>query len=849
MPGRAPCDPCSANLPRVRPNGSMTQDRDQETTIRIAQVSDLLAGPSGKPSETAAEPSLRRFLTQAIEEQFQGLKLDYLVVCGNLTAGGRPESFKAAGRVLEGLLSAGLLKEDGARPLKSRLFFVPGPRDVAAGGGLDLGPFGAFHDAFFADEIKAGEIEGFHPRGAILRHLKDLTFVGFTYWPGEASDREERFGLAEENLAAVGGPFEYAYIRRTPTFLVSAGMPHLEPGARAWLERSGPVTVARELGTTLHLFGAGEQDLVAPQPFGFAHAAIGTGPKSEGPPWPLSVNFIELAQKETALHRQPRLEVAHYRQFQEDRRPEHRRYEAPQLAALAPPQWEKRPAPDLSAYLLDRLARRFDWDNAQLLWVSGLPGSGRWAAFDGLEEECSVNGRTLPIFRQKLLPWGRRRVGDAIKDLIEEIRRRQVPRGQKILVVIRDFLFKGLLNQEKDEHIADVDRRLALLNDYLATIVYIVDTVDYDPSFSSLPPPEKEVLGPLDPDTMSKLESHYGERFPLGRDQVGYLTGGYATLSQQICETAEHLFSDWPGATSIRSETSRKLLAGSLSTRGARRRGNPFLKTVDEFLATLRLPAVGAQVEEYLRGQVTRTLDCQRMVVEGFPREVISFRAEDCIRAVGEEPEEVGEFLDVLADYRVLARHSEDGPYDVRVPAPFLPPPRPRLQFARRGPGWPPASRRYQVFFSLREEDLDDVKLLIGELDREITDWGDRFEPFLYTEPQDHPGTIDQIHEDNLRNCRNLVLLHEGGPEFLSPWLPIEAKTWLDSWGGQKLQRQASLVPLVKRPGQKLPLVLNNDQAIHFDRDRIGEIVAAILARLVGDPDDEEETVEEGVGA
>ncbi|HYY58363.1 MAG TPA: metallophosphoesterase, partial [Pyrinomonadaceae bacterium] len=154
--------------------------------IRILQISDILAGSPQLSAGKLFDELISWVNDNSPNDRMD--KVDYIVVCGNVTADGKPESFEIA-RTLLRKLGDELLVEDpipNERWLKktwfNRMMVVPGRTDIPIIDGQngsqkaydndqsdlppfprpDFRPFKDFHDKLFSDELN-GRVLAYEP--------------------------------------------------------------------------------------------------------------------------------------------------------------------------------------------------------------------------------------------------------------------------------------------------------------------------------------------------------------------------------------------------------------------------------------------------------------------------------------------------------------------------------------------------------------------------------------------------------------------------------------------------------------------------------------------------------------
>src|SRR5262249_21741583 len=311
-----------------------------------------------------------------------------------------------------------------------------------------------------------------------------------------------------------------------------------------------------------------DHEIIPPQPSGFAHFCLGTGPKTNHGDKFFNLNVIELPDTNHARENgEPPVEPVTQSE-------DPRCGDAPRIHVLRPnsepavycrdklhpwmrPHSPSPSPPDTTPSLRERMLEKIDWEVDQLIWVCGLPGNARFTPFER-EDLIPFKDRQLPCFTKELK--GTR--ADAIKSLKELKRhmREEAPRDQKVVVVIRDLLLDTW--HSKSGYLEEISSALKFLTRYNHSLFYISNAlgpkVDYklslDLSYGSQAP---LICDPFDYPTMERLDAHFCKRIPLDRGRVGYFTGRYAGLSLRMFESAKRDFDGdgWWGARRIRRDT------------------------------------------------------------------------------------------------------------------------------------------------------------------------------------------------------------------------------------------------------------------------------------------------------
>ena len=620
----------------------------------------------------------------------------------------------------------------------------------------------------------------------------------------------------------------------------TAGHTGLPPISRLALTRRefrDLISFAREnLGTTLHLFGAGDYELIPPQLSGFKHLCLGTGPQALCPPGtspPFRVNFIELPSPDGPPgDAEPRTRISLYRRRTPEATPEHRAYGADELRPWiytppAPP-----PLPDIHSLLQSRLRAKIDWKDSQLIWVYGLPGNGRFRPFEQEHPLLSPEGQPVPCFTQELKGSEEQAI-QALQELKRQIRE-AAPRNQKIVVVIRDLLLDGMTPGTRDKYQDRIGKELTFLTRLKHTLFYISnalgETIDYDLELEGFYNKDTLICQPLDTVMMEALDAHYSHRLPLYRERVDYLSGRYAGLSLEIFEWAERVFKEWPGAEQIRPEACGILLTAALHPETANGSlPNAYLLAAHIYHTLTRTP-IGVVVVKFIQSKVLQGKIDVNWLRAGAERKVVSFSRQEIFDEIPQENPLILNFLDSLVRHSILSQPTEDE-YRVRAVAPFLIDLRwaPSLAAVQEPPK--PKSR-FLAFLSYRSVSSNEAHRIATILRKAYEGLGG-LDLFLFEDVQRDPASIEERINRELLARRNLIILHEGGMSFGGDgWQEREIYFWRQTWGPRE-GAEAGISVYVKTSEITLPLSLANQNVLSLALANNETIFGHVEGRLI----------------
>jgi nucleoside phosphorylase len=633
--------------------------------IRILHLSDLV-GKAGDIDDAAALEDLKNLVIEKVGAN----SIDYIVVCGNIAASAPPR-FDRAKEVLE-RLSSDLLVNDSCGV--NRLVVVPGLRDVTDNHSEDHSnytEFKAFYNDLFAKHITSGELPPFKgPEYALCRELKDLRFIGVSFWPSHSrAVRQQLLECLEKAVRDAETQISRSpFAKARPTLLVSAGTPLL-----SWDQHANTFLPMEELrgvftgplNVSLHLFGSGQVAGILPEPFLFDQVSLGTGTRDDMGFWPLNANLISLSpdlyrSRKAGDHEEAfLLSVVALRKS------------GPGKAAIADGRQicghldlfirpSEKPCSSGSALytaFLKTLARLIFKDGNVFVILSGLPGSGKSDFINYLKASSMWDGYNI---RAELIELrGMHYDAKAFKKDLRQARanlKERAGENPKRILMIRDQVFAKLSNQEKNT-VRTIWPAIEQLDDFDA-VIYAMPTVDYVLSYNPLPGKTQRVPFPaLDAEGMSTLLNEYEPRFPVA-NELKNVAGQYAGFSRMLLDAAADEFQKLPGAETIRSSLAPDLLAKALDSAQ--------LKHESEwYLSAIRGMAGGPELCDFL----VNTVSSQSGEAVGKP---IRFDPE-ALRLQVRDPNERAALDSTLEDLREMGVLDRDGTqYRICVPAPFI---------------------------------------------------------------------------------------------------------------------------------------------------------------------------------
>lgn len=579
--------------------------------VRILQLSDILIGSKNIDAEKIFEE-----LADFVDENSPGDQLydviDYIVVCGNLTVDGSRENYEKAHNLLT-RVSRNLLVKDtpqnGTRHVRfNRVIIVPGRADISLKNGFDFHEFKNFHDRFFAEEIQAGRVTPFKAGSSNLRMLKDLAFIGVSYWEtGSAATNKEMMRQFRHELQGVVEKIreDYAsektadkikdldhdaddYYEYIPRLLISAAYPLYSYENKEVYEDIK--TSLQKLKISLQLFGSGNVAGVLPEPFGLGHVALGTGPRSPKES-SFRANLLQMwLGSQDPFQPVPRVTNYSFRQLEKCRMEGKPHIKGHLDLFLEPPATLPR---DENIYdpILKTIETAIFEDGKKFIFVSGLPGSGKQDFFKLLEKQTGLGAHPVRIvsleidrYDQKYL----RNILNAKKKLIKEILAGETA---EIIIAVRDTTYHTLDNDQKGivrefltpEKAQDFFIPVRDNSNLVKAVLYFVSTPELELQLEPVKTKTKKIkLAALGNDSIKVLVKQYVPYTPVVRyDELKNYTGGFAGFSRRLLDAAKSEFEQMTGSEPINRHTGRQLIRRAIANERIKEEARDYLNVIE----------------------------------------------------------------------------------------------------------------------------------------------------------------------------------------------------------------------------------------------------------------------------
>ena len=515
--------------------------------LKILHTSDLLIG-----SITSAAKEFSRLVEELAQRDLER-KIDYLVISGNLTADGSQASFTRASELLT-ILADRLMRSDPRVAWTKRLLIVPGPCDTRDAN--SFANFKRFHDRLFADE------EPFDDTRAILRDLKDLTFVGLSYWtPSDSHGLGKSLEEMRQVIAAARERIvRLDYTKLTPTILVSAASIAFDGDPQSLASfRAIQSDLKVHFRTKLHLYGANCAPSELPSPVRFEHVGFGTGSRPPGCFWPCTFNL--LCVRRDVLEENVDFGVAPFlsaRLFQIPGEGEpllDREWIHGHLDAFYKRESVKRSKDALYKPALDQLEENLR-PGATIAFM-GFPGAGKENLFNYLSGRDRLVERKIHVVPMTLTGYDD--FPTQLQIALDQLRSKSRESETTSLLLIHDTWFAQLPISEKSKLLdllrdnnphSSVDGLCVLL--LLTAADYSLGQIQVLP----LPPLEQEAI----PDWVRE----YSRFVPIEESHLQNLGGGYAGFTERLLKGAQAWFEKRPGAESMHRGTPATVMEHAL---------------------------------------------------------------------------------------------------------------------------------------------------------------------------------------------------------------------------------------------------------------------------------------------
>ena len=680
--------------------------------IRILQISDILAGAPG-----VSAGQIINELTNWLDEKTEGDRLDvvdYIIVCGNVTADGRPESFEIARQLLSELGNKLLVKDlvPNERWTKETLFnrmlVVPGRADIPIvhneNGKQDSGdnalslypdfkPFKDFHDRLFSDELN-GRVSPFEVDSAIYRPLKDLTLIGGTYWDVENGIlRRKLLEIFEKEITGVTEQLsEFEYLNDSPKILITAAYPLYNLDVRDIYRRIREF-LRDKLKISLHLFGSGTVVGVLPEPYSLPHIGLGTGPRSPEGFWPFRANLIEMyvGGGEALSPGSPLISNYVFRRRLEDTKFERSDHIRGQLDLFLSRRHETSSKESVFDSFVKKIELAIFDEEKKFILISGLPGSGKRDLFRLLQQQTQLGKHDVKVVSVVLESYDRQ----ALRAVLAKAERDidgdpQLPDKHGVIrvrdrrdaiLIVRDLYYYQVGNRKAEvaEFLnEDTINRLFMFGEQgprIKAIIYLVSASNPDIQLEPMIPRyrmERLVLSSLPINAIKLLVKQYSRDAPVIEFDLDTVTGGYAGFSRLLLDATKEAFDYVAGAEPISAVTSAQLMEQALDS------SQKLKDEAELYLRVIESRHGGATLREYIQNEIRNIK--KKPGSEGVdpgkrrrPLEV-SVSVKKLKRAIKKtERKGVETTLDQFVSMGVLEKdRNNDDLYKVRVVMPFL---------------------------------------------------------------------------------------------------------------------------------------------------------------------------------
>jgi hypothetical protein len=617
-------------------------------SIKILQISNLLV--TGAEGEAAA----------VLDELAGHLsvhpgKIDYIVVCGNITASRSQKEFEAASHLLRRLAHSVLVGDPGEKEVRlDRMVVIPGRSDVDEEAENPLAEFGEFYARLYRSESDVSHGVGaesrvpiFDPDGVLYKDLKDLTIIGVPYWSSPLTRNRQRLVKLAEALKRKVTQDRPRYCHYTPTVVCSTDSPFDEQIPRKDLQEVRHLFT--EAGVGLQLLGATGRVVLVPQPDRLDPLGVTTG---RCPPefWPFRGNLLELrAGPPTDDGGEPHLSLS--RLVKDSLTSDLTSIEHIKDGRLNP--WIELMHPESEtgnaiAPYLKQIEKELD--QSRFVIVSGPAGSGKSDLYGYISHEKRLAERSFDVACVTIDSYQRTRLATQLKKAAKELKAGRI--GHRLLLV-QDRFYHRLQASDRSDLFPGVRQDCyAFLDGTADFVIYFVaraargDLAQDEIAIAELKPIDREELAPLVRD--------YCWRIPIADQDLYSMTGGYVGLSRLFLDEVTRHFDGYAGAEPVGLSTGSALVCQAIRKQGAAR-------SEVEYLRDDLRRQIGDHIFFFLQERVA--------LANGWEdADAITFAEDELVKKVGSD-----EFMTRIGDLTdsgvTIFNH---GFYTIRAKAPFL---------------------------------------------------------------------------------------------------------------------------------------------------------------------------------
>jgi nucleoside phosphorylase len=518
--------------------------------LTILHTSDLLIG-----SNIDSVPKFGHMIDDLARRELPG-RIDYVVISGNLTFDGSDTNFLRATDLLQDLFARDLFRPDDRVPWTRRLLIVPGPRDVESTNGLAA--FQRFHDRLF------GPDEAFDGSKAIVRDLKDLTFIGLAYSTAlGVSGLNNRLNEVRNVLAdARERVVKLEYTRRTPTILVSADSIVYDGDPRSLASfRAVQTDLDEYFRTTLHLYGASHSPSALPSPIGFKHVGFGAGWRSTEGFWPCTLNLVSVRrdalEEEAGPDAAPFLSARLFQVPTDGDALVDRPWIHGHLDSFYKREAIKAATDNFYKPALEKLETELILGSNTLAFI-GFPGSGKKNLFDYLSGRKTLVQRKVHVVPMTLNRYDE--FPAKLQGALDRLRTDPPDADAIPLLLIHDTWFAKLSIAEKSELVTTLDANDPHRAYPGLCVVLLLTAADFtfDKKIKVL------TLPPMDQAAVPSWVREYSRFVPVEERHLRNLAGGYAGFSERLLKGARAWFEERPGPEPMHRETPATIMEHAL---------------------------------------------------------------------------------------------------------------------------------------------------------------------------------------------------------------------------------------------------------------------------------------------
>jgi adenosylhomocysteine nucleosidase len=544
----------------------------------ILHTSDLHIASDNTHTDGVLE-SLGKWVLECTD----GKKLDFLIVSGNLTKDGSPDSFELAHRQLARFNQENILGPASKETGLPRIVVAPGPLDCVHGGGVSFENYEQFLRRLYA--TRSGERVS--KNGVMLRQLKAITLISVPFWSDPAPGQQAGLQSLYDGMKELRLP-DFEYARSTPTLLISSGFPaHLSghDDTRRLLERLHE-SCQQHLEIELHLFGHGPATALLPETAALGHVALSTGLKHSSSAWPFRANLLNINFRRVPAE-YPREDAFMTNRVYLQHAPDAPSSSRPHISGHLDLYFHRKLESDSECNFAAFLGELVETPQ-RVLVVYGLAGAGKREFERQAMLSASWGKRPVFVISKELSTYSKKSILAGFVRAVEaELNSARHSANQTAIVLIREV---GAAREasEKREEFLDSDAIQELIYSRGVRIVVLSRLPIIGSDFV-----DSLRLPPLTDDEVARMVCQCGVDLPCDAEALGGLTGRFAGFSRVLLGEMVKSFHGMSPVAAIDASTSGRLMKDAVG-------GHAFINQARASIRSIETLSGGHEICEYI---------------------------------------------------------------------------------------------------------------------------------------------------------------------------------------------------------------------------------------------------------